>query len=298
MEVEVTLAKQRSSPQRVNTAPRQQPKPAPDASVPRQRTTGASSRAAARAAAPAPQRISPVTIGLVALVVLAIAGFAIFYNQQRNATPTTASTAASGAPPVSLNEKGISQGVTPEGYPFKGNPDAKVVMEEFGDYQCPHCGTFATVVEPKIEEEFIKTGRVKFVFRDFQFLDRQSNGQPNPNGESHRASLAAFCAKDQGKYWEMHEMIFNNQGKQENKGAFSDANLAGFAAQLGLNVDTFNACLKNNASDVNKLIDRSMNDAKGKQVQGTPTFFINDRTVESGEYDTLKAAIELAEQAK
>jgi protein-disulfide isomerase len=289
------LAKQRSSPQRAPQAPRPQPKPAPNATVPPKTTSGSRNTNRA-AAAPAQPRISPITIGLVTLVVVAIAGFAIFYNQQRNAAPVT--TAAPGAALVSLSAKGIPQGVTPEGYAFKGNPDAKVVIEDFSDYQCPHCGTFATVVGPRLEEEFIKTGRVKFILRDFQFLDRQASGQPHPMGESHRAAHATHCAKDQGKFWEMHDIIFSNQGKTGNKGAFSDANLAGFATTIGLNVDQFNTCMKNNAGEINKIIDRSMNDAKGKQVQGTPTFFVNDRKVESGEFDTLKAAIELAEQSK
>lgn len=237
-----------------------------------------------------------MTIGLVAIVVLAVAGFAIFYNQQRTAAPAPV---AKGEAPVSLSSKGIQQGVTAEGYAFKGNPNAKVVMEDFSDYQCPHCGTFATVVEPRIEEEFIKTGRVKFIFRDFQFLDRGSNNAPNPNGESHRAAHASHCAKDQNKFWEMHALVFQSQGKQANKGAYSDQNLEGFAQQLGLNLDQYRACMKDKAADINRIIERSMNDAKGKQVQGTPTFFINERKIEGYDFDTLKAAIELAEgQAK
>ena len=231
-----------------------------------------------------------MTILLGLVVVAAIAGLAILLNQQQT-RPTTASKVDV---PVSLSEKGIPQGVTPEGYAFKGNPDAKVVVEDFSDYQCPHCGTFATTVEPRIEEEFIKTGKIKFIFRDFQFLDRKSPTEPSPMGDSHRAAQAAHCAKDQNKFWEMHDIIFNNQPKQENRSGFNDATLEGFASQLGLNMDQFRACMKDKPGEINKIIDRSMNDAKGKQVQGTPTFFVNGRKVESGDFDTLKAAIDLA----
>lgn len=292
------MAKQRTSPAQRPSSGTTTPKPS-SASSTRPASSGTRTvapRSTRSAPAPKSSGISPVTIGLVALVVLALAGFAIFFNQQRNAAPATA--VQPGAPPVTMSQKGIPQGVTPEGYPFKGNPDAKVVIEDFSDYQCPHCGTFATVVEPKIEDELIKTGKAKLIFRDFQFLDRQSNGQPNPMGESHRAAHAAHCAKDQGKFWEMHDTLFANQPKTGNKGGFSDTNLEGFAQTIGLNMDQFRACMKNNAGDINKLIERSMNDAKGKQVQGTPTLFINDRKVESGEWDTIKAAVDLAETAK
>ena len=234
--------------------------------------------------------ISPVTILLGLVVVAAIAGLAILLNQQQT-RPTTASKVDV---PVSLSEKGIPQGTTPEGYAFKGNPDAKVVVEDFSDYQCPHCGTFATTVEPRIEEEYVKTGKIKFIFRDFQFLDRKSPTETSPMGDSHRAAHAAYCAKDQNKFWEMHDIMFNNQPKAENRNGYNDATLEGYASQLGLNMDQFRSCMKDKPGEINKIIDRSMNDAKGKQVQGTPTFFVNNRKVESGDYDTLKAAIDLA----
>lgn len=226
----------------------------------------------------------------------ALAGFAIFWSQSRSQAAVPAPVIAAGTPVPSLSSQGIQTGVTPEGYPFKGNPDAKVIVEDFSDYQCSHCATFAVAVEPRLTDEFVKSGRVKFIFRDFQFLDRTSQTSTNPNGESHRAALAAHCAKDQGKFWEMHDTLYANQPKTPNKGGYGDQALEGFAAQVGLNMDDFRGCMKNKAGDVNRLIERSMNDAKGKQVQGTPTFFINDRKVEGYEFDTLKAAIELAEQ--
>lgn len=238
-----------------------------------------------------------MTLILVAVVAVALVGFAIFYSQQRTAA-TTSPPLALGTPPPSMSDKGIPVGVTAEGYPFKGNPDAKVVVQNFSDFQCPFCAQFVASVEPKIEEELIKTGRIKYVFRDFQFLDRIRQGQANYDGESHRASLAAHCAQNQGKFWEMHDLLYMSQGKDENAGAFSDANLEKMAGSLNLNMDQWRACFKNNAGDVNKLIDRSMNDSTGKQVQGTPTLFVGDRKIEAGSFDTLKAAIELAEQNK
>jgi len=290
------VAKQSSSRPKPNP-PKSSPPPTstkPGGPPPSKSPSGSSKKAAPPAKS---QGISPMTLILVAVVAVALVGLAIFYNQQRTAATATPPLAL-GTPPPSMSDKGIPVGVTADGYPFKGNPDAKVVVQNFSDFQCPFCAQFVASVEPKIEEEFIKTGRIKYVFRDFQFLDRIRQGQPNYDGESHRASLAAHCAQDQGKFWEMHDLIYMSQGKAENAGAFSDANLEKLASSLNLNMDQWRTCFKNNANDVNRLIDRSMNDSTGKQVQGTPTLFVGDRKIEAGSFDTLKAAIELAEQNK
>ena len=122
------------------------------------------------------------------------------------------------------------------------------------------------------------------------------DGSPNLDGESHRAALAAHCALDQGAFWAYHDLLYKNQGKVENGGTFTDDRLESFAAQLGLNLDTFRSCMRSKAGSVNALINRSMNEAPAKEVQGTPTFFINGRKVESPDYDSIKAAIELAER--
>ncbi|MFN8481732.1 MAG: DsbA family protein [Anaerolineae bacterium] len=257
------------------------------------KTTGSKS---ARNAPPPKPRISPVTIGAVVVLAAAIVAFLVFWNQQRTAAPAVAPAAVATGVAKDSDQYPMGVGVTAEGYPYKGNPNAKVTVENFSDYQCPFCAAFATGLEPKINDEFVKTGRVKFVFRDFQFLDRNKDGSPNLDGESHRAALAAHCALDQGAFWAYHDLLYKNQGKVENGGTFTDDRLESFAAQLGLNLDTFRSCMRSKAGSVNALINRSMNEAPAKEVQGTPTFFINGRKVESPDYDSIKAAIELAER--
>src|SRR3989344_683479 len=107
-----------------------------------------------------------------------------------------------------------------------GNPDAKAAIVEFGDYQCPFCGRFLSEVEPKIRDEYIKTGKVKMVYRDFAFLGPESQG----------AALASQCAAEQGKFWAYHDALYQAEvadGKEHN-GNLSSAFLKSLASDLGL----------------------------------------------------------------
>lgn len=141
---------------------------------------------------------------------------------------------------------------------FKGNPDAPVIIVEFSDFQCPFCATFYQNTLSQIEENYIKTGKVKFIFRDFP-LSGHLNAQ--------KAAEAAECADEQGKFWEMHNMIFDNQG------AIGVVDLKQNAKSLGIDITAFNNCL-----DSGKYADeviKDMNDGIAAGVKGTPTFFIN-----------------------
>jgi protein-disulfide isomerase len=104
-----------------------------------------------------------------------------------------------------------------------GNPKATVTIIEYSDYQCPFCGKFYRDTLQAVKTNYIQTGKISFVYRDFDFL----------GPESFRASEATWCAKEQGKYWEYQGYLFNHQNG-ENGGAFSDENLKLFAAELGL----------------------------------------------------------------
>lgn len=141
---------------------------------------------------------------------------------------------------------------------FKGNPDALVTMIEFSDFECPFCAAFYQNTLPQIEENYIKTGKVKLIFRDFP-LPFHANAQ--------KAAEAAECAGEQGKFWEMHNRIFDNQSAMEIVDLKQNAKL------LGLDIATFNDCL-----DLGKYADevrKDMNDGSVAGVTGTPTFFIN-----------------------
>lgn len=147
-----------------------------------------------------------------------------------------------------------------------GNPSAKVVMVEYGDFQCPFCEQFFKTSEKNIIEQYVKTGKVAFVWRDFAFL-----GQ-----ESVKAAEAARCAGEQGKFWDFHDYLFTHQNG-ENQGAFSDDNIKSFAKNMNFNTQAFNQCF--DSGKYAKAVVDSANEGKSVGVTGTPASFINGQMV-------------------
>lgn len=147
-----------------------------------------------------------------------------------------------------------------------GSPSAPVTFVEFGDFQCPFCGRFFSETLPQIKEKYVKTGQIKFIWRDFAFL-----GQ-----ESFDAASAARCAGEQGKFWDYHDKLFLSQSG-ENRGAFLIANLKNFAVSLGLDTQKFNECL-----DSGRYLSAVQKEsALGRElgVSGTPSSFVNGRHI-------------------
>ena len=144
----------------------------------------------------------------------------------------------------------------------KGDANAPVTIVEFSDYECPFCGKYVQETYPSIVSEYINTGKVKYVFRDFP-LDFHLNAQ--------KAAEAAECAGDQDQYWEMHDYLFANQDY------LAVDNLKGYAKDLGLDLAEFNDCL-----DSGKFADEvaaDLLDGQAYGVSGTPAFFINGKLV-------------------
>jgi len=145
--------------------------------------------------------------------------------------------------------------------PVEGSPNAPITMIEFGDYQCPHCDAWFKNTDPTIKSNYIDTNKVKLYFVDIPYL----------GPDSAVAAEATYCASDQGKYWEYHDMLYTNQGPVQSGWAGSDS-LKQFASNLGLDTAKFNTCL-----DSGKYSDRVSHNkdvATSAGVQGTPTFFI------------------------
>ncbi len=153
-----------------------------------------------------------------------------------------------------------------------GNAGAKVVMVEYADFQCPFCGKFFTETTQPVIENYVKTGKIQFVYRDFAFL----------GPESVKSAEAAWCAGDQNKYWEFHDYLFTHQNG-ENKGGFADANLKAFAKTLGLDTTAFNQCL--DSGKYTKVVTDSTTNAGKAGVQSTPNSFIlkNGKVVDTVE---------------
>ena len=165
--------------------------------------------------------------------------------------------------------------------PILGNPNAPITMVEFGDYQCTFCSKFFHETENPIITNYIKTGKVKMLFKDFIIL-----GQDSIN-----AANAAHCANDQKLFWEYHSMLYNNWAG-ENTGWADLAHLHEFANTLGLDMDVFSTCM----SDLkwNELVNLSSKDGQKLGVSGTPTFFVIDQNndvikiVGAQHYDVFK----------
>jgi protein-disulfide isomerase len=110
-----------------------------------------------------------------------------------------------------------------------GDPNAKVTLVEYGDYQCPFCGRFFSEVEPLIRQNYIQTGKVNMIFRNFEFL----------GPESEASAEASECAKDQGKFWEYHDALYSakvaDTAGGENDGSLNRDLFLKIANNLGLN---------------------------------------------------------------
>lgn len=160
--------------------------------------------------------------------------------------------------------------------PVKGSKNAPVTIIEFSDFQCPYCARFFTQTLPLIEENYIKTGKVKLVYRDFPLSFHQ---------HAQKAAEAAECADEQGKFWEYHDKIFENQN------VLDTASLKQYAKDLGLDVTKFDGCLDSGrmASEVQK----DFRDGSQYGVSGTPSFFINGiNLVGAQPYSAFRQVIE------
>lgn len=162
----------------------------------------------------------------------------------------------------------------------EGNPKAKVVVIEYASLTCPHCAHFAKEDYPKLKKDYIDTGKIKFVFRDFP-LDQLAMG----------AALLARCApNDRGKT--MVEMMFKNQNEWMNAEDRLKV-LRGYAQLSGMSEADVDACLKNDGilKELNDVREKAMSLYK---VKSTPTFFVGETQVEGADYEALKKAIDKA----
>ena len=149
------------------------------------------------------------------------------------------------------------------GAPTLGRADAPVTIVEFSDYQCPFCQRFFATTLPALKKDYIETGKVRYVFRDYPI------DQLHPHAR--KAAEAAHCAGEQQKYWEMHDRLFQQQN------ALALPQLSEHARSLGLDVATFDACLSSGRHAAR--VERGVTDAAEAGVQGTPGFVIG-RTID------------------
>jgi len=193
------------------------------------------------------QRSRYLTIGVVTIVAL-LFGFVFIYP---NFKPTGE---VFDAPQITRTQVDFNT---------TGDPNAPIRIDEYSDFQCPFCRRFFENTEEQLVSQYVDAGVVYFVYHSFgDFI----------GPESANAAEAAYCAGDQGKFWEMHDIIFTNQ-TGENVGAFSDRRLMAFGEKLELDMDAYRTCY-NNGTYASMVDDDAKSGVKAN-VTATPSFILS-----------------------
>ena len=166
---------------------------------------------------------------------------------------------------ISPTKKPTLSSFTDNASPVLGNMNAPLTMIEFGDYQCTYCKKFFHETEGSIIENYVETGKVKIMFKDFIVVGSDSTNAAN----------AAHCANDQKMFWMYHSILYNNWDG-EGTGWASVDRLHEFANKLGLDMNEFSECMSE--SKWEELVNSSQADGRIIGVTATPTFFIIDQS--------------------
>lgn len=203
------------------------------------------------------------------LVVLAFAaGILVGYIAWGFTTPAAAATAPSAAAqqqpagavaeaPATQEPQFVRYDIPTEGYPSIGADDAKIVIVEFSDFQCPYCRRFHEETYQSLLDAY--PGQIRFVYRNLPL-------PPSMHPDAMSAAVASLCANDQNAYWEYHEKLFSSK-------TLGEKIYLQYAADLGLNLEAFGACLTSGKHD--DFIQKDMDFSSKLGVQSTPTFFVN-----------------------
>jgi protein-disulfide isomerase len=148
---------------------------------------------------------------------------------------------------------------------LKGSPDAPIEISEYADYQCPFCQTFATLQMPTIDERLIKTGRVRWRYRDFPLQQHQF---------ARLAAHSAACADEQGKYWEQHDRIYEGQSDWAASRDAGD-HFREYAQGNGLDLGRYDECMQ--SGKYAGRIQASLEEGTRAGVSSTPTLLVGDR---------------------
>ena len=158
----------------------------------------------------------------------------------------------------------------------KGDVNAPVTIIEWSDFECPFCTRFYTNTLGQIEKEYISTGKVRFIYKDFP-LNFHANAQ--------KAAEAAECAGEQEKYWEMHDKLFE-EGVSGGVESFKQ-----FASDIGLNTAEFNGCL--DSGEMASEVQNDFSEGSAIGISGTPGFIINGKLVSGSQpFDVFKQIID------
>jgi protein-disulfide isomerase len=175
------------------------------------------------------------------------------------------------------------QGVDETGAPYLGDPDAPVTLVVYSDFACPYCRLFAQETLGLLIDEYVTGGQLRVVFKPMQF----------DSPTSPVAAAAGLCAAEQGKFWEMHDGLFDIAYYQGYSG-FSGPNLRQLAGELGLDEGEFTSCL--GSGQAHSTLLQTQNEADERGVTGTPTIFVNGQRIQDRSFGALSALIESLSQ--
>ncbi len=223
----------------------------------------------------APPKKSPAPFFLLLLVIV-VAGAGGIYYKMESSKPKPIVLAPNAQLPVS------------EGY-LRGKADAPIAIAEFGDFECPGCGHFATVTEPDVRTRIVEAGLASFRYYDFPL-----SGHANAMS----AHLAAACADKQGKFWEMHDALYQRQSEWNSQATMNPKKvIATYVKPLGMDEAAWNTCF-DSQTEVAKI---EAHRKKGQDlgVNSTPTFIIDGKMyADVLTYDQLKKIIDSLTTAK
>ena len=208
---------------------------------------------------------------IILIAVIAVVGAAAIWYTMRGSTPAPITLApGTDLPPAA-------------GY-LKGNANAPVTIIEFADFECPGCGQFATLQEPDIMKRIVEPGLANFRFMDYPLTEL--------HGNTMIAHLAASCANDQGKFWQMHDLIFQGQYDWNTQATREPRRvLDTYAQQVGLDMGAYDQCLSSRKNLAQIEANKQAGVARG--VGSTPTLVIGDKVYPGGlTYDQLKKIVD------
>ncbi len=204
----------------------------------------------------AQQRTRYIVIGIVVFIVALVAVFVI-YPMFKPVPQVVQVTPQPHVAEISRNTE--------------GNPNAPVKLTIFSDFQCPFCKEWWSTTEAQVEDAYVKTGKVYFVYRSAGNWVSRNAGDGGT--ESQDSAMAAYCAADQNKFWEMHDALFANNRDLEESGSFTIKRLQVIAQSIGLNMSEYNSCMS--SQKYLNQVNQDFQDATTAGITGTPFFVVS-----------------------
>jgi protein-disulfide isomerase len=218
----------------------------------------------------APNRLKTFYLALAAIVVIG-AGWLLVTRLRGGSQTTTVA-----APPP------VDAGAFP-GYTM-GSDSAPVTIVEYADFECPACGQYAVLTEPDVRKHLVDSGVVRIVFHDFPLVSIHANSKP--------AHMAAQCAGEQGKFWQMHDQLYFNQGRWALERR-PEGTIRGLAKAIGLDMKQYDDCMS--SARYWPRLEQMGQEAEDRGITSTPTFEINGVRYEGfTTYDEMRALVDQA----